>query len=44
MAFTVNKGVSLKGERYDREVLVKDAKNKRYRETKLENFIHIPTI
>lgn len=40
MAFTANEGVSLEGKQYDREVLVKDAKNKHYRETKLGNFIY----
>lgn len=40
MAFTVNKGVSQKGERYDREVLVKDVENKHYKKTELGNFIY----
>ncbi|URI12166.1 restriction endonuclease subunit S [Ligilactobacillus salivarius] len=40
MAFIANKGVAPKGDRYDRAALVKDAKNKKYKRTKLGDFIY----
>jgi type I restriction enzyme S subunit len=40
MAFIAGKGVSEKGERYDRSALVKDASNKKYKRTELNDFIY----
>ena len=39
MAFIANEGVAPKGDRYDRAALVKDVKNKKYKRTKLGDFI-----
>ena len=40
MAFIANKGVANKGERYDRSALVKDVESKKYKRTKLGDFIY----
>lgn len=40
MAFVAGKGVSPKGEKYDRSALVKDATNKKYKRTELGDFIY----
>lgn len=40
MAFVADKGVSPKGEKYDRSALVKDAANKKYKRTKFGDFIY----
>lgn len=40
MAFVAGKGVSPKGERYDRSALVKDAMNKKYKRTEFGDFIY----
>ncbi len=40
MAFVAEKGVSPKGEKYDRSALVKDATNKKYKRTELGDFIY----
>lgn len=40
MAFIADKGVSPKGERYDRSALVKDASNKKYKRTEFGDFIY----
>ena len=40
MAFIANEGVAPKGDRYDRAALVKDVKNKKYKRTKLGDFIY----
>lgn len=40
MAFIAGKGVSPKGEKYDRSALVKDATNKKYKRTELGDFIY----
>ena len=40
MAFVAWKGVSPKGERFDRSALVKDAANKKYKRTELGDFIY----
>ena len=40
MAFVAEKGVSPKGEKFDRSALVKDAKNKKYKRTELGDFIY----
>lgn len=40
MAFVANVGVCPKGDRYDRGALVKDAKSKKYKRTKLGDFIY----
>lgn len=40
MAFVAEKGVSPKGEKYDRSALVKDAANKKYKRTELGDFIY----
>ena len=40
MAFVANVGVCPKGDRYDRGALVKDAKTKKYKRTKLGDFIY----
>ncbi len=40
MAFVADKGVSPKGEKYDRSALVKDAANKKYKRTEYGDFIY----
>lgn len=40
MAFVAGRGVSPKGEKYDRSALVKDATNKKYKRTELGDFIY----
>lgn len=40
MAFIAGKGVTEKGEKYDRSALVKDAPNKKYKRTELGDFIY----
>ena len=40
MAFVAGKGVSPKGEKYDRSALVKDAANKKYKRTEYGDFIY----
>lgn len=40
MAFIAGKGVTEKGEKYDRSALVKDASNKKYKRTELGDFIY----
>ena len=40
MAFVADKGVSPKGEKYDRSALVKDVINKKYKRTELGDFIY----
>lgn len=40
MAFVADKGVSPKGEKYDRSALVKDATNKKYKRTEFGDFIY----
>ena len=40
MGFIANIGVAPKGDRYDREFLVKDSKNKKYKKTELNDFIY----
>lgn len=40
MAFVAGKGVSPKGEKYDRSALVKDSVNKKYKRTELGDFIY----
>ena len=40
MAFIANEGVAPKGERFDRSALVKNADNKKYKRTKLGDFIY----
>lgn len=40
MAFVANKGVSSKGDRYNREFLVTDEENKKYKQTELGDFIY----
>ena len=40
MAFVAEKGVSSKGEKYDRSALVKDAANKKYKRTEFGDFIY----
>ena len=40
MAFAAEKGVSPKGEKYDRSALVKDAANKKYKRTEFGDFIY----
>lgn len=40
MAFVANVGVCPKGDRYDRGALVKDAQSKKYKRTKLGDFIY----
>lgn len=40
MAFIAEKGVSPKGEKYDRSALVKDAANKKYKRTEYGDFIY----
>ena len=40
MAFVANKGVAHKGERYNREFLVSDSDNKKYKQTEYGDFIY----
>ena len=40
MAFVAGKGVSPKGEKFDRSALVKDSVNKKYKRTELNDFIY----
>lgn len=40
MAFVANKGVAHKGERYNREFLVNDGDNKKYKQTEYGDFIY----
>ena len=40
MAFVANKGVAQKGERYNREFLVNDGDNKKYKQTEYGDFIY----
>jgi type I restriction enzyme, S subunit len=40
MAFVANKGVAYKGERYNREFLVSDGDNKKYKQTEYGDFIY----
>lgn len=40
MAFVAEKGVTPKGEKYDRSALVKDAANKKYKRTEFGDFIY----
>lgn len=40
MAFVAGKGVSPKGEKYDRSALVKDSVNKKYKRTEIGDFIY----
>lgn len=40
MAFIANKGVAPKGDRYNRDFLVKDEKGKKYKKTELGDFIY----
>lgn len=40
MAFVAHKGVVSKGDRYDREFLVSDARSKKYKRTQLGDFIY----
>jgi type I restriction enzyme S subunit len=40
MAFVAYKGVAPKGDRYNREFLVSDAKSKKYKQTQLGDFIY----
>lgn len=40
MAFSAEKGISHKGERYNREFLVKDIDNKKYKKTEFGDFIY----
>ena len=40
MAFIANKGVSPKGERYDRSALINDTENKLYKRTEYGDFIY----
>ena len=40
MAFIANEGVAPKGERFDRSALVKNAESKKYKRTKLGDFIY----
>jgi type I restriction enzyme S subunit len=40
MAFVANKGVTSKGDKYNREFLVNDEKGKKYKQTEYEDFIY----
>ena len=40
MAFVANKGVTHKGDRYNREFLVNDGDNKKYKQTEIGDFIY----
>ncbi len=40
MAFVANKGVAHKGKRYNREFLVNDSSNKKYKQTEYGDFIY----